>query len=132
MTTIDYIVIAVYMLLSLLLGCKLGKKQVSTEQYFLSGRSMKWLPVAIALFAALFSSISYIAMPGEGYNYGTTMLVSAVTGIIALPVMLFVFLKFFYNMKLWTINEYLENRFSVNVRILCGGIFLFARCPEDG
>lgn len=132
MTIIDYIVIALYMLLSLALGCRLGKKQVSTEQYFLSGRSMKWLPVAIALFAALFSSISYIAMPGEGYNYGTTMLVSAVTGIIALPVMLFVFLKFFYNMKLWTINEYLENRFSVKVRILCGGIFLFARCLYIG
>ncbi|MBQ8754573.1 MAG: sodium/solute symporter [Lentisphaeria bacterium] len=132
MTTIDYIVIALYMLLSVFLGCRLGKKQVSTEQYFLSGRNMKWLPVAIALFAALFSSISYIAMPGEGYNFGLSMLVCGLTGIVALPVMLFVFMKFFYNMKLWTINEYLENRFSVSVRILCGGIFLFARCLYIG
>ncbi len=127
MNFIDYIVIAVYLAVSVLLGCRLGSRQTNTEQYFLAGRSMKWLPVAIALFAALFSSISYIAMPGEAYNYGCTILVGSLAGIAALPVMLFVFLKFFYNMKLWTINEYLEKRFSVSVRVLCGGIFLLAR-----
>ncbi len=127
MNFVDYIVIALYLGGSVLLGCRLGSKQTSTEQYFLAGRNMKWLPVAIALFAALFSSISYIAMPGEAYNYGCTMLVCSLTGIIAMPVMLFVFLRFFYNMKLWTINEYLENRFSVSVRVLCGTIFLLAR-----
>ena len=128
MNTLDYLVIAAYLLLSLLLGCRVGRRQKNTEDYFLSGRQMKWWPVAIALFAALFSSISYIAMPGEAYNYGCTMLVSGLTGIIALPVMLFVFLKFFYNMKLWTVNEYLENRFSPAVRVICGGLFLGARC----
>lgn len=127
MNHIDYIVIAIYLGGSIMLGCRLSGKQTNTEQYFLSGRNMKWLPVAIALFAALFSSISYIAMPGEAYNYGCTMLVSSLPAIIALPVMLFVFLRFFYNMKLWTINEYLENRFSVPVRVLCGAIFLMAR-----
>ena len=82
MTIVDYVIIAAYLLGSLLLGCRLGGKQTSTEQYFLSGRSKKWLPVAIALFAALFSSISYIAMPGEGYNYGFSMLVGSLSGII--------------------------------------------------
>ncbi|PWM79164.1 MAG: hypothetical protein DBX90_09300 [Lentisphaerae bacterium] len=128
MNALDYIVIAAYLLLSLLLGCRVGSKLKNTEDYFLSGRQMKWWPVAIALFAALFSSISYIAMPGEAYNYGCTMLVSGLTGVIALPVMLFVFLKFFYNMKLWTVNEYLENRFSPAVRVICGSLFLAARC----
>ncbi len=128
MNAIDYLVIAGYLLLSLALGCRLGRKQKSTEEYFLSGRKMKWWPIAIALFASLFSSISYIAMPGEAYNYGCTMLLLGLTGILALPVMLFVFLKFFYNMKLWTINEYLENRFSMRIRLICGGLFLAARC----
>ena len=128
MNLIDYAVIALYLLLSLALGCRVGHKQKNTEDYFLSGRRMKWWPIAIALFASLFSSISYIAMPGEAYNYGCTMLLLGLTGVIALPVMLFVFLKFFYNMKLWTVNEYLENRFSTTVRVICGGLFLAARC----
>ena len=96
MNLIDYAVIALYLLLSLALGCRVGHKQKNTEDYFLSGRRMKWWPIAIALFASLFSSISYIAMPGEAYNYGCTMLLLGLTGVIALPVMLFVFLKFFY------------------------------------
>ena len=128
MNGIDYLVIALYLLLSLALGCRVGKTQKNTEDYFLSGRRMKWWPIAIALFASLFSSISYIAMPGEAYNYGCTMLLCGLPGVIALPVMLFVFLKFFYNMKLWTVNEYLENRFSTRIRVICGGLFLSARC----
>lgn len=128
MNWIDYAVIALYLLLSLALGCRVGKRQTGTEDYFLSGRRMKWWPIAIALFASLFSSISYIAMPGEAYNFGCTMLLGGMIGVIALPVMLFVFLKFFYNQKLWTVNEYLENRFSPSVRVICGGIFLVARC----
>lgn len=128
MNGIDYLVVALYLLLSLALGCRFGKKQKNTEDYFLSGRRMKWWPVAIALFSALFSSISYIAMPGEAYNYGCTMLLFGLTAVLALPVMLFVFLKFFYNMKLWTVNEYLEQRFSIRIRLICGGLFLIARC----
>lgn len=128
MTGIDYIVIALYLALSLALGCRVGARQKNTEDYFLSGRRMSWWPVAIALFAALFSSISYIAMPGEAYNFGCTMLLGGLVGVIALPVMLFVFLKFFYDQKLWTVNEYLENRFSPTIRVICGGIFLIARC----
>lgn len=128
MNYIDYIVIGIYLLLSVLLGCRKHAKQTTTEQYFLAGRNMKWLPVAIALFAALFSSISYIAMPGEAFNFGCTLTLGGIINILALPVMLFIFLRFFYDMKLWTINEYLEKRFSVTVRIICGSLFLVARC----
>ena len=109
MNALDYIVIAAYLLLSLLLGCRVGSKLKNTEDYFLSGRQMKWWPVAIALFAALFSSISYIAMPGEAYNYGCTMLVSGLTGVIALPVMLFVFLKFFNHFSCLLLNIITES-----------------------
>ncbi len=127
MSPIDLLICAIYLAVSLYIGCICGKKQTDTENYFLAGRAMKWWPVAISLFASLFSAISYIAMPGEAYNFGCTMLLSAIIPVIALPISLFIFMKFFYNLKLWTVNEYLERRFSVSIRSLSGVIFLLIR-----
>ena len=127
MNLLDYAIIGFYLLLTIFLGYFIGGKQKNTEDYFLAGRRMRWWPVAISLFASLFSAISYIAMPGEAYNFGCNMLLGGLTGILALPVALFVFLKFFYQMKLFTVNEYLERRFSPAIRRLNGVLFLGMR-----
>ena len=73
LTGADYAVIAVYIIGIVLLGTYAGRRQKNTEDFLLAGRSMRWWPIAISLFAAFFSSISYIAIPGEAFNYGTTM-----------------------------------------------------------
>lgn len=127
METIDLIICGFYLVMTIVIGGVVGKKQHNTEDYFLAGRGMKWWPIAISIFASLFSAISYIAMPGEAYNFGCTMLLGGLVGIIALPITLFVFIRFFYLMKLWTINEYLERRFSVPLRVINSMIFMLVR-----
>ncbi len=124
---LDYAVIVGYLLLSVYIGCRFAVKQKNTEDFFLAGRAMNWWPIAISIFASLFSAISFIAMPGEAYNFGCNMWLGGFVSIIALPVMLFVFLKFFYNMRLFTINEYLEGRFSPKLRTINSLIFLLIR-----
>ena len=88
--------------------------------------------MAISLFASLFSAISYIAMPAEAYNFGCTMLVCGLVSVLALPVMLFVFLKFFHSLRLFTINEYLERRFSVTIRLINSLFFMCVRLTYLG
>ncbi len=127
MNFFDYSILVIYLVFTLGLGAWIGRRQGNTEDYFLAGRRMKWWPVAISLFASLFSAISYIAMPGEAYNHGCNLALGGLTGIIALPVMLFIFLKFFYNMRLFTINEYLEKRFDSSIRILVGALYMILR-----
>ena len=124
---VDYLLIAVYLLATVGIGYFVGRRQKGTEDYFLGGRGMKWWPVAISLFASLFSSISYIGVPAEAFNFGCTMLLCGLASVIALPVMLFVFLKFFYNMKIWTVNEYLENRFDVRIRCVASTLYLISK-----
>ena len=132
LTWIDNLLIVVYLIGIISLGVWHGHRQKSTEDFLLAGRSMKWWPVAISMFAAFFSSISYVAIPGEAYNYGTTMFLYFFFLALPLPVSLLVFLKLFYKLKLWTAYEYLERRFSVPVRILGSSIFLVNRCVYLG
>jgi SSS family transporter len=127
MNSIDYAVMLIYLLLMVGLGYWVGRKQHNTEDFLLAGRHMIWWPVAISLFASLFSAISYIAMPGEAFNFGMTMYLGGIVTLLPLPIMLMVFLRLFYKLKLWTAYEYFEGRFNVKVRIIGSCTFLLMR-----
>lgn len=127
LSVIDYIIMGGYLVGTILMGYLIGKKQKDTEDFLLAGRKMVWWPVAISLYASLFSAISYISMPGEAFNHGMTMAFSSFMALAALPIVVFVFLKLFYRLKVWTAYEYLEYRFSFPVRILGSGMFLIMR-----
>lgn len=60
LTGADYAVIAVYIIGIVLLGTYAGRRQKNTEDFLLAGRSMRWWPIAISLFAA-FSAPSAIS-----------------------------------------------------------------------
>ncbi len=124
----DYAIIAIYMLAMIVMGFFIGKKQKNTEDFFLAGRSMSWWPVALALFASLFSTISYVAMPGEAFNYGMNMGLVSLLLLFQIPVVVLVFLRFFYQLRIWTAYEYLERRFDVRVRTVGSIAFLVLRC----
>ena len=124
---LDVAVFILYLAVIIGMGFVFSRRQKNTEDYFLAGRGMNWWPIAISIFATAFSSISYIAIPGEAYNFGCTMWVNCLVSVLALPVMLMIFLRFFYNMKLWTVNEYLERRYSPVVRTLNSSLFLVMR-----
>lgn len=127
MLFIDYVVMIIYLLAMIGMGYWVGRRQHNTEDFFLAGRHMVWWPVAISLFASLFSAISYISMPGEAFNYGMTMYLGGIVTLLPLPIMLLVFLRLFYKLKLWTAYEYFEGRFNVKVRILGSCTFMLMR-----
>ena len=132
LTWIDNLVIATYLICIVAIGLWHGRRQKNTEEYLLAGRSMSWWPIAISLFAAFFSSISYVAIPGEAFNYGLTMYLQMFFLALPLPVALLVFLRLFYKLKLWTAYEYLERRFNVTVRMIGAVVFLLTRCVYLG
>ncbi len=115
---LDYIVIIAYLAGTLLLSFRFHGKQKSTKDYFFGGGKMCWWAVAISLFATVFSAISFIAAPGEGYNHGMTMFIGNILALIPLPVGLYVFVRFFYELRVRTCNEYLEWRFAPVIRLI--------------
>ena len=132
LTGLDYVLIIVYLAAIIALGIWQGVRQKNTEEFLLAGRKMMWWPVAISSFAAYFSAISYVAIPGEAYNYGLTMFLAMVFLALPTPVALIVFVKLFYKLKLWTAYEYLEKRFSMGIRVMGSSIYLLNKCVYLG
>ena len=123
----DYIVIGIYLGATLALGVWFHGRQKNTRDYFFGGGMLRWWAIAISLFATVFSAISFVAMPGEAYNFGLTMFLGLPISVLALPVGLYIFLRFFYELGIQTCNEYLELRFSPVIRLISSLSFLVLR-----
>jgi SSS family transporter len=123
----DYMAMAAYIGGIVAMGLFFMTRQKSTEDYFLGGRQFHWLPVAISMFASLFSAISYIAIPAEAYNNGMMLFLKSAFVLLGVPPAVIIFVRFFRRLSLTTAYEYLERRFDLRVRLLASGLFLLLR-----
>lgn len=126
--SLDYAAIAAYLALTFGIAVWFGRRQKSTEDYFVGGRRMPWPAVGLSILATLFSTISYVGLPGEAIKHG----IGIYSGYMALPLAAIViaglWVPFFLRLRLTSAYEYLERRFSPPVRVVGGGLFILLRC----
>ncbi len=127
LTTLDWGVIAAYGIGMLAIGWHYWRKNQTSEDYLLGGRKMKSLPVGLSLFATLFSTISYLAWPGEMIKNGP-MVVSI---LVAYPFVAIVagryMIPHIMRLRITSAYELLEVRLGLSVRMLGSSIFLLLR-----
>jgi SSS family solute:Na+ symporter len=80
------------------------------------------------MYATLFSTISFVAMPGEGYRSGMLLGLNSVGYFLFTPLAVWIFLRFFYRAGTFTAYEYLGRRFGPSTRVLGSLVFIMARC----
>ncbi|PAW89711.1 MAG: hypothetical protein B9S33_02590 [Pedosphaera sp. Tous-C6FEB] len=121
---LDYAIFGGYLLLTVGIGMWFTKGQRDLNEYFLAGRSMGSSVVAMTMLAALFSGISFLAAPSEGYAHGPIFFLVNLAFFVATPITILVFLPFYYKAKFFTAYQYLEARFSVHLRTLASASFV--------
>ena len=121
---LDYGVFGAYLLLTLAIGTWFIKGQRNLEEYFLAGRSIGSVIVAMTILASLFSGISFLAAPSEGFANGPIYFLVNLGFFIATPITTLIFLPFYYNARFFTAYQYLEERFSVHLRTLASASFI--------
>ena len=122
----DYGAMGLYLLAILALGAYF-MRQENTVDYFLGGRGFHWFPVALSMFASLFSATSYVAAPAEAFNHGMTLFLKSAAVILGVPPAVIIFVRFFRRLSLTTAYEYLERRFNLAVRLVTSFLFLLLR-----
>src|SRR5436190_15050300 len=127
LTSIDYGVIAFYMLAMVGLGFYFANEQRTTQDFFLGGRSFSWFPLGMSLMATLISALSYTGLPGQAYEQGLRCLILPLSVWLALPIMVGVVLPIFRGLGLYSLYEYLELRFDSRTRLAGSLIFVVWR-----
>lgn len=123
-TPLDYAVFVLYLVASASIGLWFVKGQRDLKEYFLAGRSMGSVVVAMTILASLFSGISFLAAPAEGFANGPIFYLVTFGFFIATPLTNVVFMRFYYNAHFYTAYQYLEERFSVHLRTLASVSFI--------
>ena len=121
---LDWVVVALYGVVVVAIGAWANRRQKTTEDYFLGGRSMRWWAIGVSLIATSFSSAALIGGTGYGYGHGMGYLQLQIGDFVAILVACMVFLPFFARLRLTTAYEYLEQRFGVGARTAASALFL--------
>jgi len=98
-TWLDYSVFAVYLLATLAIGSLFVRGQSSVAEYFLAGRSVGSVVISMTMLAALFSGISFLAAPAEGYANGPAFYLVNLAFFIAHQSPPFSSCRFFYQSR---------------------------------
>ena len=117
LTSIDYLVILSYLAATMVIGLWVGSYVRSGSDFFLAGRSLPWWAVGMSLVATDIGGTDLMGVGGEAYRYGIVM--GNFEWIGCIPAMLigaFVFIPHLWRCRVTTIPEYLERRFSVQLR----------------
>jgi SSS family transporter len=122
-STADWVVVALYLGVTVYFAVRSRVGQKTSADYFLAGRSTAGWIVAISLFATLFSTVSFVCVPGEVFKNGILLWLLQPGPLLFLPLGLYLFTRFFYFARVFSVYEYLESRFFRPLRLY--GSFTF-------
>ena len=127
--TIDLVIVLIYLALLIFLGLFLGRtkkgEEKSASDYFLAGNTLTWWAVGASLIAANISAEQFIGMSGTSYADGIATaayeLMAAVTLVVIGKFLLPIMLK----RKIFTIPQFLRERYNDGVGLAFSILWLF-------
>jgi SSS family transporter len=130
---IDSAVLLLYFVLIISIGLYMGRKEESLKDFALGGRRIPWWAVLASIIAAETSAGTFFGTPGEGFalrNY--TYLQLALGTILARILVSYIFIKPYYDYKVYSIYEYLTARFGVPTKNAASAVFMITRLLASG
>jgi solute:Na+ symporter, SSS family len=130
---IDTAVLLLYFVVIISIGLYVGRKEENLKDFALGGRQIPWWAVLASIIAAETSASTFFGTPGEGFtlrNY--TYLQLALGTILARILVSYIFIKPYYDYRVYSIYEYLTARFGVPTKNAASAIFMFTRVLASG
>lgn len=110
---LDLVIVGLYLVGMLVFGLWVGRREKSDrEGYFLGGRRFGWLAIGTSLFATNISSINFVGHAGLAYKAGMAAANPQLIGGLMLALAAVVFIPVFLRSRLYTIPDFLEQRFD--------------------
>ncbi|WP_282071960.1 sodium/sugar symporter [Polaribacter atrinae] len=124
----DYVVFIAYAILILGVGLWVSRDkkghQKNAEDYFLASKSLPWWAIGTSLIAANISAEQFIGMSGSGFALGIAIASYEWMAALTLIIVGKYFLPIFIEKGLYTIPEFVEKRFSTNLKTILAVFWL--------
>ena len=127
--TIDLVILVIYLVVLVGLGLFLGRtkkgEEKSANDYFLAGNTLTWWAVGASLIAANISAEQFIGMSGTGFRDGIATAAYEIMAAITLIVIGKFLLPVMLKRKIFTIPQFLRERYSDGVGLAFSILWLF-------
>lgn len=100
-----YLVIAVYLLATIVLGLSFARKQKNLEGYFLAERAAPWWAVGISIVACDLSAISYMGYPSWAFYHDLRFAIYIFFVPFYVVIVAYLFVPFLARLKAWACKE---------------------------
>ncbi len=133
LSSVDIAVIGIYavsiFVLAQWVSREKGSHQKDAQDYFLASRALPWWAIGTSLIAANISAEQIIGMSGSGYVIGLGIASYEWMAALTLIIVGKYFLPIFLKNSIYTMPEFLERRFSSQVRTVMAifwlGVYVF-------
>ncbi len=130
-TTLDLVVLVVYLLGVTAWGAWLGRGQTGGTDYFLGSRSLPWVAVMLSVVATETSTLTFLSVPGVAYTGSLVFLQLTIGYLAGRIVVSAILLPAYYRGELSTAYQLLETRFGLGARRFTSAIFMVTRLLAD-
>ncbi len=120
----DYGIIVVYLVVTVALGLYFARRWRGTEDFFLAGRSLTWPLIGFSLFATNISAEHFVGLAAGGHREGLVQGGYEWIASYCLLMLAGIFAPQYLKHKVFTIPEFFEKRYGLEVRALLTVYFL--------
>jgi SSS family solute:Na+ symporter len=121
-SALDITVFIVYLIVIVSMGLWVSRDkkghEKNAEDYFLAGKSLPWWAIGASLIAANISAEQFIGMSGSGFAIGLAIASYEWMAAATLLIVAKFFMPIFIEKKLYTIPEFIEQRFNTNLKTI--------------
>jgi len=131
-TSVDILIVVVYMAASVGFGAWIGRKQSNITDYFLGGRDIPWIAVTFSIVATETSVLTFISIPAVAYLGNLTFLQIVFGYMFGRILVALIFIPAYSEGKIETAYHFLGNRFGQQMRMTASITFMVTRLLADG
>jgi SSS family solute:Na+ symporter len=129
---VDYVILFIFLLVSVYFGFRFSKQQDSTESYFAANGKIPSWAIGLSILATLISSITFLAYPGEGYTSNWILLVQGLMVPLVLLGMIWFMVPLYRKVIGLSTYEYFEKRFGSFARYYSSMGFVLTHFSKMG
>ncbi len=139
-STIDYAVLAAYLIGITWFGSRFRKSHRSVKDYFVGNRQTSWIVISLSIVATETSTLTLIGVPALAYTVyprpelgGSFTYLQVVAGyIVARFVISALFIPAYFQGEMLTAYELLNRRFGAQAKHFAASLFLVMRALAEG
>jgi SSS family solute:Na+ symporter len=120
----DFIVFFGSLLVVMAVGLWVGRRERTSQDFFLAGKDVPWWAVAGSIFGSNVSANHMVGMMAVGFSAGFVISHLEITAIAGLLLLCYFFLPIYRKLHIYTLSDYLGRRFDDRSRVAYSMIML--------